>query len=101
MQLLVHLLVELVSYIHIIFEMPLGLRLRLLESHRHKFFVGLRFGTFVSLALFHGLYLKLQFLDFFFHCQITMKSRTVVIKCVIAPLTVAIIRVGSRRLHLL
>ena len=59
LQLLVHLLVKLVSHAHIIFEVPLGLRLRLLKSHRHELFVGLRLRASISLVLLHGL--KLTF----------------------------------------
>ena len=55
LQLFVHLLVKLVSHAHIILEVPLGLRLRLLKSHRHELFVGLRFRAFISLVLLHGL----------------------------------------------
>ena len=55
MQLLVHLLVELVTHAHIILEVPLCFRLRLLKSHRHEFFIGLRFRASISLALLHGL----------------------------------------------
>lgn len=59
LQLLVHLLVKLVSHAHIILEVSLGLRLRLLESHRHELFVGLRLRASISLVLLHGL--KLTF----------------------------------------
>ena len=55
LQLLVHLLVKLVSHAHIIFEVPLSLRLRLLKSHRHELFVGLRLRASFSLVLLHSL----------------------------------------------
>ena len=55
LQLLVHLLVKLVSRVHVILEVPLGLRLRLLKSHRHEIFVGLRLRASFSLVLLHSL----------------------------------------------
>ena len=55
LQLLVHLLVKLVSRVHVILEVPLGLRLRLLKSHRHEVFVGLRLRASFSLVFLHSL----------------------------------------------
>ena len=82
LELLIHLLIELVANTNIVLKVALSLRLRLLKSHRHEVFVGLRFCAFVSLPLLHRLDLPLQLLYLLF--QLVVWEWTVITRIVLA-----------------
>ena len=98
LELLIHLLIELVANTDIVLKVSLSLRLSLLKPHRHEVFVGLRLGAFVSLPLLHRLDLPLQLLYLLF--QVVVCEWTVITRIVLALMTYStVLLIEVRWLH--